>query len=99
MSTAPAPKRIWMRPFPDPRAEPAERLVAPAQIVRSGLCIGCGSCAAGQGSGSMQWDRHRFLKPDGPKAWLETPSDTFSRQCPFSPAAADEDTISFERFP
>ena len=47
----------------------------------------------------MQWDRHRFLKPDGPKAWLETPSDTFSRQCPFSPAAADEDTISFERFP
>ena len=47
----------------------------------------------------MQWDRHGFLKPAGPADWLETPSESFSRQCPFSPAAEDEDAIAAERFP
>src|SRR5690242_379879 len=99
MSIAPAPTPTSMRPFPDPRADPAGRLVAPAEIVRSGLCIGCGSCVAGSAAGRMQWDAHGFLTPQGPAEWLERPSDTFSRQCPFSPAAADEDQIAAERFP
>lgn len=79
-----------MRPFPDPRSQPAERLVSPEQIVRSGLCIGCGSCA-----GTMRWDRDGFLKPrnTGPA------SERFSLQCPFSPAAPNEDEIAASLYP
>jgi coenzyme F420-reducing hydrogenase beta subunit len=88
-----------MQPFPDPRADRAGPLVSPGEISRSGLCIGCGSCAAGRADASMQWDRHGFLKPEGPADWLEAPSETFSRQCPFSPAAPDEDEIAAGRFP
>ena len=87
-----------MRPFPDPRASPADTLVSPREMVRSGLCIGCGSCAVGNAAASMQWDRHGFLKPRGPDDWFATPSETFTRQCPFAPAAADEDAIALERF-
>jgi coenzyme F420-reducing hydrogenase beta subunit len=83
---------------PDPRSKATRPLVSPGDIVRSGLCIGCGSCAAGRGGESMRWDRDGFLKPDGPGEWLETPSDSFSRQCPFSPAAANEDAIAAGRF-
>ena len=46
----------------------------------------------------MAWDRDGFLKPSGPSDWYERPSDAFSRQCPFSPAAANEDEIANERF-
>jgi coenzyme F420-reducing hydrogenase beta subunit len=46
----------------------------------------------------MGWDRDGFLKPDGPREWLEQPSEVFSHQCPFSPAAANEDAIAAERF-
>lgn len=46
----------------------------------------------------MEWDRDGFLKPRGPEDWFATPSEAFSRQCPFSPAAADEDRIAGERF-
>jgi coenzyme F420-reducing hydrogenase beta subunit len=88
-----------MRPFPDHRPQEGDRLVSPSEIVRSGLCIGCGSCAAGRTGAAMRWDRHGFLKPDGPEEWIEAPSDSFSRQCPFSPAAASEDQIAAERFP
>jgi coenzyme F420-reducing hydrogenase beta subunit len=88
-----------MRPFPDPRSDPADRLVSTSDIVRSGLCIGCGSCVAGQAGGSMRWDSHGFLKPDAPGDRLRTPSESFSRQCPFSPAAPNEDDIASERFP
>lgn len=88
-----------MRHFPDPRTGPADRLVSPREIVRSGLCIGCGSCAANSSATSMRWDRDGFLKPDGPRDWLEAPSAELTRQCPFSPAAADEDRIAAERYP
>ena len=87
-----------MRPFPDPRTNPADRLVSPAEIVRSGLCIGCGSCASGNAASAMGWDKSGFLKPSGPREWLESPSEAFSRQCPFSPAAANEDAVAAERF-
>ena len=47
----------------------------------------------------MQWDRDGFMKPQGARQWRETPSEDFSRQCPFSPAAANEDEIAADRFP
>ena len=40
-----------------------------------------------------------FLKPIGPADWYSQPSEVFSAQCPFSPAAANEDVIAAERFP
>jgi coenzyme F420-reducing hydrogenase beta subunit len=83
-----------MRHFPDPSGAAANRLVSPGDIVRSGLCVGCGSCA-----GAMRWDRDGFLKPDGPAGGPEPPSERFSSQCPFSPAAANEDEIAAQRFP
>src|SRR5215213_1465950 len=79
-----------MKPFSDPRADPAERLVSPQEVVRSGLCIGCGACGA-----TMRWDAHGFLKPDTEEAATRT----FAHVCPFSPAAANEDAIATERFP
>ncbi|HZC38600.1 MAG TPA: Coenzyme F420 hydrogenase/dehydrogenase, beta subunit C-terminal domain [Sphingomicrobium sp.] len=75
-----------MRHLPD--------LVSPREIVDSGLCIGCGACAAAQ----MRWDRDGFLKPDESSDAYDTRSDTFSRQCPFSPAAPNEDAIAAEQF-
>jgi coenzyme F420-reducing hydrogenase beta subunit len=47
----------------------------------------------------MRWDKNGFLKPDGPGDWLNTPTETLSRQCPFSPSAASEDDIAWQRFP
>ena len=87
-----------MKPFPDPRSSAADRLVSPKDVVRSGLCIGCGSCASTAGA-AMEWDGDGFLKPKGPAEWFDQPSDQFSAQCPFSPAAANEDAIAAERFP
>jgi coenzyme F420-reducing hydrogenase beta subunit len=86
-----------MRHFPDPTNAAADRLVSPEEVVRSGLCIGCGSCA-GCGSAKMDWDRDGFMKPNGPGEWAATPSESFSLQCPFSPAAPSEDEIAAERF-
>jgi coenzyme F420-reducing hydrogenase beta subunit len=88
-----------MQHSPDPRTAGRTPVVAPRDIVRSGLCIGCGSCAAGRAGGSMRWNRDGFRAPDGPDEWLDAPSETFSRQCPFSPAAPDEDSIAAARFP
>lgn len=47
----------------------------------------------------MGWDRDGFLQPRGAPDWAEPPSEHFSHQCPFSPAAANEDQIAAERFP
>ena len=88
-----------MKHWPEPAATSAERLYAPAEIVRSGLCIGCGSCAAAQPSASMAWDKDGFLRPRGPREWYEAPSEYLTRSCPFSPGAANEDVIGAERFP
>jgi coenzyme F420-reducing hydrogenase beta subunit len=61
----------------------------PAGMARAGLCIGCGSCAE-----RMRWDKNGFLKPVG-----GAPPATFAQQCPFSPAAPNEDEIADSRFP
>ena len=79
-----------MRPFADPRHDPADPLVSSREIVGAGLCVGCGACGA-----RMRWDRQGFLKPD-----VDTvPMSDFAEVCPFSPAAANEDVIAAERFP
>jgi coenzyme F420-reducing hydrogenase beta subunit len=51
-----------------------------------------------QRDATMEWDLHGFLKPRGSHEWYEAPSDEFSRQCPFSPHAPNEDAIAWERF-
>ena len=61
----------------------------PAGMARAGLCVGCGSCAE-----RMRWDRDGFLKPVTAAA-----PPTFAQQCPFSPTAANEDSIALDRFP
>lgn len=43
----------------------------------------------------MRWDREGFLKPHGT---AHVPSEQFSRQCPFSPSAINEDEIAAEQF-
>lgn len=70
--------------------------LSPAQIVRSGLCIGCGACASSTGA-AMEWDGYGQLKPSGPAT--QRPSEAFAGLCPFSPAAANEDVIAAARFP
>ncbi|MGK6319398.1 Coenzyme F420 hydrogenase/dehydrogenase, beta subunit C-terminal domain [Sphingomonas sp. DT-204] len=67
-------------------------------IVASGLCIGCGGCAAA-GETRMAWDRYGQLKPAAPDTVMRAPSDRLARTCPFSPAARNEDGIAAERFP
>jgi coenzyme F420-reducing hydrogenase beta subunit len=80
-------------------ASSAAALVAPRDIVASGLCIGCGSCAASESKARMAWDRDGQLKPHGPAEWFERPSLEFSRTCPFSPSVANEDEIAGALYP
>lgn len=80
-----------MQHSPEPR-------LSPRQVVRAGLCIGCGSCASSHPEAGMRWDPHGFLKPTGPKEWLDTPRADLARRCPFSASAANEDEIAAERF-
>jgi len=87
-----------MKRCPDPRLESAGQLHSPAEIVGSGLCIGCGGCAAADPRASMQWEKSGFLKPAGPDEWYEAPSEFVAQSCPFSPGAANEDSIAAERF-
>lgn len=76
-------------------------LLSPKDIVRSDLCIGCGSCAGGAARTDtrMKFDAQGFIKPEGPADWYEQPSEIFSRTCPFSPAAPKEDQLMEELFP
>lgn len=69
-------------------------------MVRSGLCIGCGACVA-QAWGNaarMRFDGDGLLRPDGPAGWDDDAS-RFERTCPFSPGAADEDALAATLFP
>ena len=88
-----------MRHSADRLESMSEPLISPAQMVRSGLCIGCGSCASAHPPARMEWDGDGFLKPAADDGWVETPSAYATRHCPFSPAAANEDVIAAERFP
>ena len=71
----------------------------PRDMVRSGLCIGCGSCVAqAPTDAAMQFDRYGQLRPTGSAAWLRTGSERLSRTCPFSPHALDENALAAELF-
>jgi coenzyme F420-reducing hydrogenase beta subunit len=75
--------------------------ISPAEIVSSGLCIGCGACAAMAESpdAAMRWDRFGQLKPGGDRRWRTARGTAFSGFCPFSPVASNEDEIADACFP
>lgn len=73
---------------------------SPVDIIRSGLCIGCGSCVAqnkGQGA-LMKLDTYGHYKPVGNSSWLSNRSESFTRSCPFSPGAENEDQLAAKLF-
>lgn len=47
----------------------------------------------------MRWDGHGQLKPVGPADWFARPDERFTRRCPFSPAATNEDAFAARLFP
>ncbi len=67
--------------------------LTPLKIVRSGLCIGCGACAAETPAGRMDLDDYGQFRP------IDGGGERFERICPFSPIAADEDTIADDLYP
>lgn len=81
-------------------------LLSPKDIIRAGLCIGCGSCVAqakisGAATSQLQMDLDRYghFKPVDSREWLHHPSVSFSQTCPFSPTAKNEDDLATELFP
>ena len=76
-------------------------LLSPLDIVRSGMCIGCGSCVAQADvpNTQMKFDAYGQLKPKGPFEWGRRPSARFTQTCPFSPAAKNEHRLAAELFP
>src|SRR5215217_61852 len=73
---------------------------SPKDIVRSGLCIGCGSCVAQENTPQTQmaFDRYGQLKPKGDAVWYRHSSERFTQTCPFSPAAKNEDQLAAKLF-
>lgn len=82
------------------RAIADESALSPDLIVRSGLCIGCGSCVAQANTSSpqMSFDQYGQYKPTAQGDWLRTPSAAFARTCPFSPSARNEDELAADLF-
>lgn len=80
-----------------------KELLSPQDIVDSGLCIGCGSCVAqaktDDMSARMRFDAHGELKPGGSSRWFNAPDDAFTKTCPFSPLARNEDDLAASLFP
>ncbi len=76
------------------------KMYSPKDIVRSGLCIGCGICVAyaERHDTKMKFDRYGQLKPAGPGEWLNHRSEEFSNICPFSPGSKNEDELSLQQF-
>ena len=74
--------------------------LSPRDVMRAGLCIGCGACIrAGDSAGArMELDHYGQLKPAGPREVIDRRSDFFGRICPFSPTAANEDELAALRF-
>jgi len=78
-----------------------EDLVSPRDMVKSGLCIGCGSCVAQSGSCAslMRLDPYGQFKPTGSQEWMRRRTHAFALICPFSPLAMNEDELAGRRFP
>lgn len=77
------------------------KLFSPKEIVRSGLCIGCGSCVAQSRSPEtkVHFNAYGFLNPKGPGDWYKGRSESFTQTCPFSPAATNEDSLATMLYP
>jgi coenzyme F420-reducing hydrogenase beta subunit len=75
--------------------------VSPRDMVTSGLCTGCGACVsqAEPGLAELRWGDDGQLKPFGAEPWYGGKTEAFSRICPFSPTARNEDQIAEARFP
>ncbi|WEX77483.1 Coenzyme F420 hydrogenase/dehydrogenase, beta subunit C-terminal domain [Sinorhizobium numidicum] len=75
--------------------------LGPKEIVKSGLCIGCGACAAQipGNAARMRLDRYGEFKPAAPSRRAESEMPGFAHICPFSPRSHDEDELAAERFP
>ncbi len=73
--------------------------LAPRDMVRSGLCIGCGSCASSDAKARMAFTEYGLLQPKGSAEFERSRTETFAQQCPFSPVAAKEDQIAGALFP
>lgn len=67
--------------------------MTPADVVRSGLCIGCGGCASANPRVTMQPDHYGQFRPMG------TADTSIAHLCPFSPDARNEDQIGAALFP
>jgi len=74
---------------------------SPNDMVRSGICIGCGSCSAQAKPSNVQmrFDAYGELKPSGSHEWIKSKSEQFSNTCPFSPIAKDETELAQNLFP
>ncbi|WP_025229380.1 Coenzyme F420 hydrogenase/dehydrogenase, beta subunit C-terminal domain [Fimbriimonas ginsengisoli] len=78
-----------------------EKSLSPLRVVRSGLCIGCGSCVAQSNSPAtrMDFDPYGQFHPTGDQHWMRSRSEVLARTCPFSPSASNEDQIAADLFP
>ncbi|QRR00287.1 Coenzyme F420 hydrogenase/dehydrogenase, beta subunit C-terminal domain [Dyadobacter sandarakinus] len=76
-------------------------LLSPGEMIRAGACIGCGSCVAQaeRPDVHVRFDGDGHLQPSGPASWLNAASDRFTRTCPFSKGAIDENEIAAGQFP
>src|SRR4051794_23761152 len=76
-------------------------VLSPRDIMRSGLCIGCGSCVAqaDASAAKMNFDSYGNYKPTAALEWSQRRSASFARTCPFSPAAHSEDDLAADLFP
>jgi coenzyme F420-reducing hydrogenase beta subunit len=68
--------------------------LAPRDIIRSGLCIGCGGCAGPSTGLHMAMTADGLIEPTGDPLALSARTEAFARRCPFSPAALDEDQLA-----
>ncbi|MES2645835.1 MAG: Coenzyme F420 hydrogenase/dehydrogenase, beta subunit C-terminal domain [Bacteroidota bacterium] len=77
------------------------QLFSPSDIVRSKLCIGCGSCVGMHGGTNTEMLFTKFgeLHPEGDPEWYQKPTQIFTQTCPFSPSAKKEDELAANLFP
>src|SRR5690554_3917061 len=74
--------------------------ISPRQVIRAGMCIGCGACVAGLApeTARMELDGYGQYKPAGPRGFTDSPTPALAQLCPFSPNARDEDQLAAARF-
>jgi coenzyme F420-reducing hydrogenase beta subunit len=70
--------------------------LSPQDVIYSGCCIGCGSCAGQTDGIQMRFDRYGHLKPAGA---IRQRSQLIARTCPFSSYSKNEDSLSADLYP